>query len=654
VMFYEMLTGKRAFKGDSAVETMNAILKEDPRELSHSSDVIPLALLRLLGHCLEKQPEHRFQSACDLAFALEALSGFSGSNPSAPTVARAAAALGVGTSRAGLGKRLWLPILIALLLGTHAATYLVGLRRGEKPLPSFHRLTFRRGQVSTAKFAPDGQAIVYSATWEGRPAELYSTRTESTESRSLGLTEANIQAISSSGEMAVIFSKDEKMVLARVPLAGGAPRDVLENVVAADWGPGGDDLAVVRWAEGTSRLEYPIGKVLYEATGGIVSPRFSPSGDQIAFLERPAKSSPTLSLVVVGRDGGKQLSTGSWLDARGIAWAPGGQEVWLTASEPGGASTLHAVTLGGDDRLVTRMDGRVILHDISRAGKVLVTRVNAWLGVSGAFPGTEGERDLSWMDGSYAADLSTDGSTLLLTEGGEGGGQNRSVYLRKTDGSPAVKLGEGNAVALSPDGKWALSILPSSPQQLVLLPTGAGERRVLSTGAISEFKSATWFSDGKRVLFTGREPGKGMQCFVLDLDGGAPRAVTPEGRYAYGNSIAPDGSAFFAYDDNGKVAIFSASGGEGRAVEGLDPMEYPIRWAADGKSIFVHYGETMPLRILRYDLATRRREQIHEITPRDAATGTTLNSITLTPDGKTYAYTYKRALADLSLIEDVM
>jgi eukaryotic-like serine/threonine-protein kinase len=656
-VFYEMLTGKRAFKGDSTVETMNAILKEDPSEFSQPADTIPLALLRLLGHCLEKRPENRFQSASDLAFALEALSGFSGSgsgsNPGAAAVSRTESGAVAVLPRAGLGKRLWIPLLIALLLASNVATYFVGVRQATKPLPSFHRLTFRRGQISTAKFAPDGQTIVYGATWEGRPAELFSTRTEGTESRSLGLTDASIQSISTSGEMAVMFMRDEKMVLARVPLAGGAPREVLENVSSAEWGPGGNDLAVVRWVGDRHRLEYPIGNVVYETTGVISAPRFSPQGDAIAFLERPAKASPTLSVAVVGLDGKKRMTAGEWLDARGVAWAKEGGEVWLSASEPGGTSTLHAVTIDGQDRLVMRMDGRVTLHDISREGRILVTRVNAWLGVSGRFPGQESERDLSWLDGSTAADISADGKTLLLTETGEGGGQNRSVYLRKTDGSPAVKLGEGNAQSLSPDGKWVLAIFPAGPQQLALLPTGAGERRVLPAGPITEYKGATWFPDGKSVLFVGREAGKGMRCYVQSVDGGEPRAVTPEGRYSYGSSVSPDGNWFFAYGEQERMALYPVNGGEPRPIEGLAANEFPIRWDADGRSLYIHEGETVPLRVSRFDPTTGRKETVQEIVPRDASTGSVVYNMYLTPDGRSFAYTYRRALADLSLIEGV-
>jgi Tol biopolymer transport system component len=639
-VLYEMLTGKRAFRGDSTVETMNAILKEDPPELSTASGSIPLSLLRVVGHCLEKKPEERFQSAWDLAFALEALSGMDVSG---------SGAAGAGVAGAPRWKRLVAPLVAVVLLASLAGAYALGSGAHTEEAPSFQRLTFRRGWVHSARFAPDGKTIVYSATWEGNRNELFTARPESPESRSLGLADANILAISSTGEMAIKLDPYHRSVLARAPLAGGAPREVVEGAVAADWSPDGSNLAVIRYVDGRIRVEYPIDAVLYETPNYLTDLRVSPDGSTVAFLERPTKTSTSQSLVVIRLGGERQVLAEDLYEARGVAWSPGG-EVWLTVSEVSGASAILAFDTSGARRVVTRTDGRVTLHDIARDGRALVTRDNVWNGVSGLLAGETKERDLSWLDGSVAADVSVDGRTLLISELGQGGGASRSVYLRRADSPLAVKLGEGSAQSLSPDGRWALSILPSSPPRLVMLPTGTGQQRVLDPGPVVDYKAAFWFPDGRRVLFLGREADKGWRCYVQDVGGGAPRAFTPEGTWAHGNVISPDGGLAVAQDEHWNFAVYPVGGGEPRPLPGLGEGDQVVRWSPDGRAFYVCEAERAPVRIYRYDLAAGRKEPWREVMPSDAAGSTTIANYLTTPDGKAYVYTYRRRLSDLNLV----
>src|SRR6266487_2003520 len=271
VILYEMLSGQRPFKGDSAAETMAAILKEDPPDLSLTSQNISPGLERLVRHCLEKNPERRFQSTRDLAFDLESLTGFSG-----PAAAMSAPSV---------SWQIWRkPILaVALLVSVFLAGWGLRAIRQKPSAPSFKRLTFRRGTVYTARFALDGQTVVYSADWKGLPARIFATRAGSIESRSLQLPDARVLAVSATGELAISIGRDASWTvtgtLARVPLDGGAPRELLENVSLADWTPDGRDLAVVHNVGGKDRLEFPVGKVLYETAAGIESVRFSPRGD---------------------------------------------------------------------------------------------------------------------------------------------------------------------------------------------------------------------------------------------------------------------------------------------------------------------------------------------------------------------------------------
>ena len=286
-ILYEMLSAKRAFHGDSAAETMSAILREDPPELSVTNQSISPGLDRIVRHCIEKNPEQRFHSAHDVAFALEALSGVSASSlVHAP-------ALSSG------GKRRLLPAAVAVILaGTAAAAYLAGRRMENASRPggaSFSQLTYRQQAVFNARFAPDGKTIVYSAALKGNTPELFTVRAEFPEAKPLGLRGVHLLSVSSRGELALltraryIAHNVYLGTLAQMPLEGGAPRDVLENVREADWSPDGASLALVREVAGKDRLEFPVGKVLCETGGYFSDLRFSPKGDRIAFFEHPVR-----------------------------------------------------------------------------------------------------------------------------------------------------------------------------------------------------------------------------------------------------------------------------------------------------------------------------------------------------------------------------
>ena len=641
-VLYEMLSGRRAFRGGSAVETMNAILKEDPPDLSDTNRNLPPALERIVGHCLEKNPEERFQSARDIAFDLEALSGQS-----------AQAILPVTEPERRVR---WLkPVAAGLAAVVIAAvSFLAGRRGTEQPVPAFKPLTFRRGTIDSARFAPDGRTVVYEARWEGRPAEIFSTQPGSPESRSLDLPDALLSGISPSGEMAVGLRRPGKAgrTLARVPLGGGAPRDVLDNVTFADWGPDGSSFVVVRRSGSRLRLEFPIGKVLYEAAGDIRNARVSPRGDRVAFTDQPIIGDARGDVAVVDLAGKKTTLAPGWEDLGGLAWSADGSEVWFTASAAGGDRTLYAVTLSGRQRMVSRVPGTLVLQDIASDGRVLLSHGTNHPVILALVPGETKERDLTWLDYSVVADISQDGQTLLFTEQGFAGGPHYAVYLRGTDGSPAIRLGKGNASALSADGQWALAIDLAPPTQLVLLPTGAGEAHALPRHNIQGFQWAGWLPDGKSVLFTGSEPGRGPRIYVQDVGGGPPRAVTPEGVFTLDNTISPDGR-FVVGDTESESEIYPVAGGEPRAIPGLDANDLPIRWSGDGRSLYLRSRilREVPARVYRLDLSTGRRDLWKELGPADPSGVTSVPFIAITPDARSYAYTYNSRLSNLYLVE---
>jgi Tol biopolymer transport system component len=647
VVLYEMLTGRPAFLRDSAVETMSAILKEEPPELSQAGVTIAPMLERVLRRCLEKRPHARFQSAPDLAFALDAMSGASLTVPAA------------GRPDPGRGKLRRRDVIAggALLAAGGAITHLAGRFAGfvhgdvaRASLPEMQRLTFR-GKVVSARFAPEAPTIIYSAMSAMEPLKVFATRPENPESRDLGLSEAKVLAISPSGEIALMVKPTwpgfgQTGTLALMPMSGGAPREILDGVIHADWAPDGSQLAVTRVVSEGARLEFPVGKTLYESPGWLQSPRVSPTGASVAFVEERR------AVAMVDVNGRKTVlategQTGLWGQ---LAWSPRGDEVWYAVSEGFVFSPVHAVkgvTTSGRERLVWRGFGLVVM-DIARDGRALFAINHESKGISCLPPGASQERDLSWLDYAHVADISTDGTTVLFSER-TGPSSRESVYLRKTDGSPAIRLGDGDARTLSPDGKWAIvapaDYDPDHQTRWALLPTGAGDLRPLVYDGI-DILDASWFPDGRRLLIAGVEKGRRPRGYVHDLDSGLVRPVTPEGAFPW--RVHPDGEAILADDDRG-TWLFPLDGGEPRGVAGLEPGEERVQWGAGGSSIYVRQGTGERVQVRRLDLATGRRERWREFAP-DPLRGAAFLPLRMTPDGSYYAYTYIRHSADLYLV----
>jgi Tol biopolymer transport system component len=440
-------------------------------------------------------------------------------------------------------------------------------------------------------------------------------------------------------------------VLSRVPLGGGAPREILEGVQWADWSPDGSSLAVVRDLGGQNRLEYPIGKVLYQTAGWISHPRVSRDGKFIAFIDHSVRRDDAGSIVIVDGAGKKRNLSESWGSAEGLAWSPDGQEVWYTATRIGNGRSLNAASLSGGNRLLAREPGTLTLQDIARDGRVLLTRDVVRAGMIGRTEHDAKERDLSWLDWSAVTDISADGKTLLFTEAGEGGGENYGVYLRKSDGSPAMRLGEGLAYALSPDEQWVLSGIPKPPFQLSILPTGAGEVRHLTHDEVNHVR-ARWFPDGKQVLFLGSEPEHGVRLYVQDVDAGKPRAISPEGVSATQFVISPDGKSVAGVGPDQKGYLYPVDAGQQpRLISGFPLGDTPVAWAADGRSLYIYRSGELPAQVQRLDLTSGQKQLWKQLMPADDAGITDIGPVLITPDAKTYVYEYGRTLSDLYLVE---
>jgi eukaryotic-like serine/threonine-protein kinase len=661
-VLYEMATGGLAFPGSSSGVISEAILNRTPQLASVANPAIPPKLEEVIFKALEKEREYRYQTAAELRGDLKRIKRSldtsrvraAGASP-AETEAAAAPAIEPAGPRRGVLIPVLAAAAIALIAGLGAGKFLLQHSTVQAALPVYHPLTFRRGMVHAARFAPDGKTIIYSAAWEGKSLQLFTTRPESPESHELEPAGADVLAVSSSGEMALSLRSHPVAqflysgTLARVPLVGGAPREVMDNVEWADWAPDGSTLAIVRQEQGRHRLEFPPGKLLYEADGWIGHLRISPKADTIAFIDHPQLGDDGGAVAVVDLAGKETTLSTGWDSIQGIAWSPGGDEIWFTATRTGGDRSLYAVNLAGTTRLLARVPGELTLLDVDRDGNVLLTRGNDRAGMIGLAPGESKERDLSWLDWSVPGDLSADGRTVLFGETGEGGGPKYAVYLRKTDGSPAIRLSEGIGAALSPDGKWALARPNITPSPLVLLPTGVGEARPLTHDSINHLW-ARWLPDGKQLVFSGNEAGHGFRLYVETPGEGKPRPISPEGVNP-AVVISPKGDFAASVGPDHKIYLYPVAGGEPVLVPGAEPDEAPTGWSADGRSIYVFRFGEIPAKVIELELSTGKRKLWKELVPADSAGIDTIRGITITPDAKAYVYGYIRTLSDLYVVD---
>ena len=649
-VLYEMLTGRRAFKKPTGAETMTAILQEDPLEVPGVE--IPPALERTLQHCLEKSPAERFQSARDLAFDLETAIDSSGRSTDRP-VARSASrrvllSIGLGMAAAALA----LGLFSGWVLGTRND------RAGRAVTePKFTRLTFEQGTVWNARFTPDGETVVYAAAWNGEPIRLFFTRLDSRQSTSVSLPDASLLTVSSTGELAVSLDHAYEGwmgegTLARAPLLGGGARPVLEGVREADWTPDGSQLAIVRRVEGRERLELPAGNVLYETAGYISHPRVSPSGDRVAFADHALWADNVGSIAVVDLSGNKKTLTGIWLaGVSGLAWAPSGDEIWFTASDDESHLACRAVDLKGRERLLLAGPTDMVVFDVSREGRLLLGRETSRRNVEALTAGRSAPWDFSLRESSMARFMAPDGRALLLSDQSV---DPYSTYLQRADGSPPVRLGDGDAYALSPDASWVVAFTGDAPPRILLHPTGPGESREVPNEHSILFDSIGWLPDGERLVAFGAAPTERSRGWVIDIDGGAARAFSEEGPSVVWAApvVSPDGSRVIGQDAGGRPKIYSLDGGPPQSISGMAEDERVLQWAEGGKALFVGLRVGAAWQVRRLHLETGSETPWAEITPREVA-GLRLSWVYLTPNGRFWAHSSSRLLSDLYVVEGI-
>jgi dipeptidyl aminopeptidase/acylaminoacyl peptidase len=639
-VLYEMVTGRRAFSGASQLSTLASVLHTDPAPITESRGRLPRELERIIERCLRKDPRRRWQNVADLKIALEDMSQDGSQSALEDEAVKSR------TKRRGWSLLFGLALtVLALAAGAYVGAHLL-----TRPHPTFQRLTFRRGDVPGARFAPDG-TVLFSAQWATDPTRIFSMQPGRREYRALNLPNARILSISSAGELAILLGSPARGApgtLARVPLSGGAPREILENVNDADWSPDGANLAVSRAVGGRNRIEYPIGTLLNESDGRPpLGLRVSPKGDLLAYFDYDSALGD-FAVTVLDTHGRKRVLSRGWRADGGLAWSPTGDEIWFGGAETGTETTLRAVKVNGGSRVITEAPAAIAIQDLARSGSMLATVEDTRIGILGLVPGSPQERDLSWFDASRIYDISADGKQILFIELSYGKPRNPAIYLRKTDGSAAVRLGDGNRPALSPDGKWVACIVSDGPRtSLTLLPTGAGEVRTIGASGM-HYERVEWFPDGRRILFEGNEPNHPARTFVQELNGKKPLPLTPEGITA--SRISLD-QKYVTVVAGGKLSLFLIGGGDPKPVTKLEPGETVIRWSGDSRFLFLRKVDgPASLKIDRLDVATGRRELWKELKTPDSV-GVQIGQVVMTPDGESLAYSFQRDIATLYLAQ---
>jgi Tol biopolymer transport system component len=648
-ILYEMATGQRAFQKKTGAETLAAIIRDEPEPVAQANPRIPAPLRWIVERCLAKEPEERYASTRDLARDLKSVREHLGE-------VTTSASGGTAVVEPSRRRSPVLPIAAAMLVLGAMIGWLAAHRAGGVAQPKFQRLTFQSGTVVSARFGPDGQTVYYSAAWGGGAPRVFLLRPGNPESSALTLPPANLLGLSSGGEIALQLDPKPAPVgygwvgtLAKAPLSGGAPKEVLQDVTYAEWLPGGTDLVIVRRVAGKDHLEYPIGKSLFETSGWIQGPRFSRDGKMIAFIHHQGIGDDG-SIAVVDRAGqSKELSAG-WATVQGLAWAPNG-EIWFTAVREGVEREIYAVTTGGKLRLVRTMQGTPALLDLA-GSSALVTEDDYRSGIIAFPPDQASTRELTWFDWSNERGISDDGKLVLLDESGEGGGANDSVYVRPIDGSPAVRLSDGLGVSLSRDGAWAMTRTYKEPWRFVLVPVKAGQPRELPTDSFGVTTYGAFFPDGSRFAFIGAAPGHGSRVYVQAVAGGPATPIGAEGVNPGRVSVSPDGRFVVALGPDLALHLYPTAGGAPIDLAASHVGDEPAGFTADGKGLFVSKpGIPCPLDLI--DLASGSRAHLRDLAGLDSSGVIAYGPARVTPDGKTILAGYSRILSTLYRVTDV-
>lgn len=612
-IFYELLTGNQPFTGETAADRVSAILMSEPPPLAPKIESAMPGLMATIAKLLAKRPEGRWDSGSDLAFTLRLLA----SRPAGPRAETAAGSGAAGAERA-------------------------------RPAVRFRALTFRDGEVARARFAPDGQTVVYQAAFEGARSEIFLSRVESPEARGLGLRDADLQAVSKTAEIAVTLRVRDiggfvyLGTLARLPMIGGKPRELVDDVYMADWSPDGRDLAAIRRVGAGYQLEAPLGTVIHSTTGWMSHPRYGPDGTQLAFLDHPATGNNSGHVCVIRPGEAPRRLTGNVNTLWRCTWRPDGKEIWFGAMGYEGIDGVFAVTLDGRVRCVYSSPGFAGVEDLSSEGDALLVtlRPRMRMETSTRSGGRAEAVDLSWLDWSLVRDVSPDGSMVLFDETGAGAGAHPGIYIRSIDGDPAIRLGDGICSAFSDDGRHVLA------GQIHLggvsvIPTGVGKPRRLATEGF-RVSYGDWLPGGREAVLVASREGQGLQLYRVEIESGSLRPLNDMVLSSYGIKVSPDGRFLLARGEDGLLALVPLDGSPPRPFPQLDASRRPAGWTADSRSFYVFQAGAVPAPVFLVDAATQTMEPWGEIMPMVRSGVDGINALRVMADGERYVVSYPR------------
>jgi eukaryotic-like serine/threonine-protein kinase len=467
--------------------------------------------------------------------------------------------------------------------------------------------------------------------------------------------------MSPSDEMALALNRHfigfflQSGTLARQSLAGGSPREVLEDIHWADWSPDGKTLAIVHDVAGANRLEFPAGTVLHQSAGWIANVRVSPDGQHVAFLDHPARAGDQGSVMIAGLDGRIAARADKWDSIQGLAWPPGGREVWFTGTYTGGARALYALSLSGKVRLLARVPDALRLEDVSRGGRVLLVRDYLHLGIMALAPGAKVPADLSWMDYSALRGLTRDGTraslrrnrrwrrsyrgNLLPQDGRLAAGRSGRRHLRRSVAGRqmGVRIVVADAISGSALGgrthrtRFAPATSPARPHGAM----GQLASRWQARPAGRE-RARPW----RASLSRGPRPGQRTTHLA--------RRSEP---LPYVNNVSPDGKFVAAMGPDSTFALYALDGSGSRPIPGLERGDVPSTFTADGASLYVYRPGELPAKVYRLNLSTGRKQLWKELMPSDPAGIYYIRPPHFSQDGNAYAYSYARLLSDLYVVD---
>ena len=660
VVLYEMIAGKRAFASDSPVEESYAILKTTPEPPKGATK----SLARVVLRCLEKRKDARFQSARDLAFALDELDASTDPvsriskiaidrdtaavatvRDAAPAVASPPAPTGhgLGAVAAVAGLAALACGLAGVLVGRRTAASTDDLVRPVWPSlveggATYQRVTYHTEARWHARLAADGKTVLYTAA-RGAGEEVVRSAIGEPSISSTNIA-GRLLDLSRRGEVAVLTGDVDGTggTLARA-FEGAGLRPVADHVTDATFLPDGA-LAIV---QGGLVIESPVGApIVTHQTGKLDYLRASPTGDRFAFAQHAASDDTQGEVVVVDRRGTVLVTSPHQVQIDGVAWSPDGTEVWFSS-----AQAIYALDADGHQRLVLRSSERLVLVD-AQPDRLLVApsdlRLKMFTGVRGA-----PAREVGWFDSSEVETVSADGSAIAFVETAATGDTSEGsvpCFIRRAD-KPATLIGHGFRFALMPDASAVIAV--AGPTNLERIPTGVGAPTAIPLGRIAQLdisdRTAIAWS-GRYVVVRGAEVGGPMKLWRVDLEHPDPVPVAP-GYVTGQHPIASDGDTIAIARPAGGIALVSVSGKPVRELAGA-AGEVPLGFTGDGSALFVMHLAVDTLVLERIELATGTREPWARITPEQAPS---YYKVALDADGGVITYSTNSDASDLYVLQ---